>query len=90
MIQLDDVRRLARTFFGLAVFDAGDGEEWAVGDEGETHSAVGRGVIEALQHLDDAGAAALAPILGEHLIGLARAAADPDGRTAGLFLYRVR
>ena len=86
MYELEDIRLLDRTFMGLPVYDDGDGEQWAVGDDAQVNSAVGRAVIEALRGLD---VAELVPILGEQLTDLLRAAAE-DEREFGLFLYRVQ
>ena len=74
----------------LPVYDAGDGEVWAVGDETQVNSAVGKEVIEALRHVAPEVIALLAPILGRELTDLMRAAAEPGQREFGLFLYRLR
>ena len=90
MHELDEIRLLDQKFQGLQVFDAGDDEQWAVGDDAQACSAVGRAVIEALRDLDSDTTDALVPILGEQVTDLMRAAADPDHHEFGLFIYRVR
>ena len=90
MFQLDDIRPLGRTFLGLPVFDAGDDERWAVGDDAQVSTAVGKAVLEALRGLDAEATNKLVHILGELLTDMARAAAEPEQREFGLFLYRLR
>jgi len=75
---------------GLPVYDAGDGEQWAVGDDAQVNAAVGQEVIEALRHVAPEVTSLLAPILGRELTDLMRAASDPSQHEFGLFLYRLR
>jgi hypothetical protein len=90
MFELDDIRPLGRKCMGLPVYDAGDGERWAVGDDAQVNAAIGQEVIEALRHVAPEVTTLLAPILGRELTDLMRAAAEPRQREFGLFLYRLR
>ena len=90
MFELSDIKPLGRTFLGLPMFDAGDGEQWAVGDETQVTTAVGKAVIDALKKTSPENADGLVSILGRQATDLVRAAAKPGGREFGLFLYRLR
>ena len=90
MFELESIQPSDRTFLGLPLFDSEDGEQWAVGDDAQVTAAIGRAVIEALRGLDAAATNKLVPILGELLTDMARAAAEPEQREFGLFLYRLR
>ena len=90
MFESSDIRPLGRTFLGLSVFAAGDDEQWAVGDEAQVNTAVGKAVLEALRRTSPENANGLVTILGRQATELVRAAAQPERREFGLFLFRLR